>query len=542
MFAHDAIALDQRIDHLSKIRSALALVLGEIDAELTPLKKARNARQSIGRLPIEIFVRILRLSQMRNSRALSVYNVLPRATWWKIMSVSTHFRSMIVSSPTLWAAFDSRWPRTWSQLCIKRAEGCLLKVFIHVDSKSHAGVACRLLPRSEHAALHFRPHGATPGWDQSYIETLQADCPALLSLKLQHQWQDASLLLSPPLLTLCTALSYLDVALASITVEDTFSFPSSLRHLRITTLLISTHTDRLRRLFAGMPLLEEFEIHDIGDMHDTAFTNIDTLELKIEPLVLPALSSLALHLHDAPVQFAYTISQILGVPKCALEIFLFANASETPLSAEEAAAEWMMIHNLFDYTQRFWTRADRCSQLPSATLFDHGTGGYDMSYLYHVEIQSNHPAVGAGASLCFHVASDLPPPSDVFLPLVTRFEVIASDNEDRPFLGADNWPPPGSLPALETLCVKLYDVWQPVPKIQKWVDMHAQHPIVVHIIHVMGGDDGDISLQWRTDCGPLKEVYWSAYKAGEIPRSLLPESDNNGYQREDVAWDGEDIN
>jgi hypothetical protein len=178
MLTHDAASLDQRIEHLSKIRSALVLVLGEIDAELIPLKKTRNARQSpIGRLPIELLVRILRLSQISDSGALSIHNVVPHASWWKVMSVSTHFRSVIVSSPTLWAAFDSGWPRKWYQLCTKRAGRCLLNVSIQVISKLHAGVACRLLPRSEHAVVNFSPNTGTTGWDESYIPDTPSQMP-----------------------------------------------------------------------------------------------------------------------------------------------------------------------------------------------------------------------------------------------------------------------------------------------------------------------------------------------------------------------------
>jgi hypothetical protein len=297
--------------------------------------------------------------------------------------------------------------------------------------------------------------------------------------------------------------------------------------------------DRLRRLFADMPRLEEFKIHDIVDMHNAGFTNIDTFELKIEPLVLPALSSLALYLNDAPIQFAHAISQILDIPTRALEILLIADSSETELTAEEVAAQPMMIHNLFDYAQRFWARATRCSQLPSATLSDHGVDGH-RSYQYGIEIQSEDPEDAAGVSMCFSVASELHPPSDVFLPLVTHFEVIASHYSDEGplFLSTDDWPPPGSLPALETLSVKLEnDVWRTVSKIQEWVDMHVQQPIVVKFTGLY--NDKEVpGLQWRTDSSPLEEVYWSAYVAGGIPRRLLPASDS--YHREDVAWDSDE--
>jgi hypothetical protein len=518
MLTHDAASLEQRIMHLSKIRSALVLVLGEIDTELIPLKKARNARLSpIGRLPNELLVRILRLSQISDSGTLNAYNVVPHASWWKVMSVSTHFRSVIMSSPMLWAAFDSRWPQTWSQLCIKRADGCLLSLSIHVDSESSASVACRLLPRSEHAVLTFSSHATPSRWDESYIKALQIDCPALRSLKIEDEnWWMPPLVLAPPHLTLCTALSYLDIDATSVVVEDAFSFPPSLRQLRIARLHISASHNRIRRLFAGMPLLEDLEICQVQDMYTPALELIETLDPKTVPLSLPALSSLRLYLDDAPIQLAHAISQVLDVPKLVLKISVAADAGGYASSVEEdAAAELLMTRNLHDYAQRFWTRATGCAQLPPATL--RKTRGS-----YVVEIEGGDPDDAAGISLWLNVASNPRPPSDVFLPLVTFFVVNSNINEALALLGADDWPPPDSLPALETMVMELCDAWRAVDEIQKWVDMQAQHPIVVRF-QCLHNDRGMPGFEWSTERGPLKDVVdWGKHITAE---DALTESD-----------------
>jgi hypothetical protein len=522
MLSHDAAFLYQRIKHLSQMRSALALVLGEIDAELIPLRKTRNARLSpIVRLPNELLVRILRFSQISDSGTLSAYNVVPSASWWKVTSVSTHFRSVIMSSPTLWAAVDSRWLSTWRQRCIKRAEGCLLNLSIQINSESYAGIACRLLPRSEHAVLNFSSHEASPRWASSYVKALQVDCPALWSLKIESGWQMPSLVLTPPHLTLCTALSYLDLDMTSVVVEDAFSFPPSLRQLRIARLHISTSPNRIRRLFAGMRLLEDLEIYQVENMFTPELDVTETLDPKTVPLALPALSSLRLYLDDAPIQLAHAISQVLDVPKLVLKISVAANAGGyAPSLEEDAAAELLMARNLHDYAQRFWTRATGCAQLPRATL--HKTRGS-----YVVEIEDSDLNDAAGISLWLNVASSPRPPSDVFLPLVTFFAVDTDINEALAILGADDWPPPDSLPALETMSIELCNAWRAVDEIQKWVDMQVQHPIVVRF-ECLDNNREMPGFEWSTDRGPLKDVVdWGKYitDEGALSESDLEEDD-----------------
>jgi hypothetical protein len=534
MFIHSAAWLKDRVVYLSRLRATLAVVIGKIDEELIPLKEAQNAPLSpMSRLPDDVLVRVLRFSQdWGGVEGLHSVSVVPHLDWWRIMSVSTHFRKVILSSPTLWAALSSRWPRTWNMLCAKRAEDCLLRLFIDIASVSKVKAACHLLSRSKEAAIQFSPDKTTPGWNETYLHVLKASYPGLLSLKVEENYELPSLTLAPPLLTLCTALSNLDI-MRSV-VEDTFSFPPSLRRLCITGLHISTSTDRLRRLFAGLPLLEEFEIHGTEDMHNSSVTIIDSLEPVIEPLVLLALSSLRLYLDTAPMHLAHAISQVLDIPKRVLEISVTADAGASASSAQQAAAELMMTRNLVEYTQRFWTRAARSSQLPSATLFDHGTDGCGTSHHYRVEIQGGDPEDAAGVSLCFHVTSELHPPSDVFLPLVTHFEVMANTNEAHRF---NDWPPPGSLPALETMCIELWDAWRAVDEIQRWVDKHAQqHPIVVQF----EADDDDLwpSLQWRTDCGPLKDINWSAFITKVATCTPLP-NEHEGW-REDSVLEEED--
>jgi hypothetical protein len=502
------------------------VVIDKIDEELIPLKEAQNAPLSLmSRLPDEVLVRVLRLSQdWGGVGGPHSGSVVPHLEWWRIMSVSTHFRKVILSSPTLWAALSSRWPRIWNMLCAKRAENCLLRLFIDIASVSKVKAACHLISRSQEAAIRFSPDKPTPEWNETYLRVLKASYPGLLTLKVEENYELPSLTLVPPLLTLCTALSNLDI-MRSV-VEDTFSFPPSLRRLCIAGLHISTSTDRIRRLFAGMPLLEEFEIHGTEDMHNPSVTLISYLEPMIEPLVLPALSSLRLYLDTAPMQLAHVISQVLDVPKRVLEISVTADAGGNASPAQEAVAELMMTSNLFDYTQRFWTRAARCSQLPSATLFDLGTDGHDTSHHYRVEVQGGDPEDAAGVSLCFHVTSELHPPSDVFLPLVTHFEVMANTNEGHRF---HDWPPPGSLLALETMCIELWDAWRAVDEIQVWVDKHAQqHPVVVQF----EADDDDLwpSLQWRTDCGPLKDIDWSNFITKVAACTPLP-NEHEGWRK-----------
>jgi hypothetical protein len=532
MLIHSAAWIRDRVSYLSRLRATLAVVIDKIDEELIPLKEAQNAPLSLmSRLPDEVLVRVLRLSQdWGGVGGPHSGSVVPHLEWWRIMSVSTHFRKVILSSPTLWAALSSRWPRMWNMLCAKRAENCLLRLFIDIASVSKVKAACHLISRSQEAAIRFSPDKPTPGWNETYLRVLEASYPGLLTLKVEENYELPSLTLAPPLLTLCTALSTLDI-MRSV-VEDTFSFPPSLRRLCIAGLHISTRTDRIRRLFAGIPLLEEFEVHGTEDMHHSSVTSVDSLEPIIEPLALPALSSLRLYLDTAPMQLAHAISQVLDVPKRVLEISVTADAGGNASLAQEAVAELLMTRNLFDYTQRFWTRAGRRSQLPSATLFDLGTDGHHTSHHYRVEVQGGDPEDAAGVSLCFHVTSELHPPSDVFLPLVTHFEVMANTNEGHRF---HDWPPPGSLLALETMCIELCDAWRAVDEIQVWVDKHAhQHPIVVQF----EADDDDLwpSLQWRTDCGPLKDINWSAFITKVATCTPLPNEHEGSASEEEDAY------
>jgi hypothetical protein len=509
------------------------VVIDKIDEELIPLREAQNAPLSpISRLPDDVLVRVLRLSQDWGAVGELDSGVVPHLEWWRIMSVSTHFRKVILRSPTLWAALSSRWPRMWNMLCARRAGNCLLRLSIDIASASKVEAACHLLSRSKEAAIQFSPDKTTPGWNETYMHVLKASYPGLLTLKVEGNYELPSLTLAPPLLMLCTALSNLDI-MRSV-VEDTFSFPPSLRRLCIAGLHISTSTDRIRRLFAGMPLLEEFEIHGTEDMHHSSVTSIDSLEPIIVPLALPALSSLRLYLDTAPMQLAHAISQVLDVPKRVLEISVIVDAGGNASPAQEAAAELMMTRNLFDYTQRFWTRAARRSQLPSATLFDHGIDEYGTSQRYRIEVQGGDQEDTAGVSLLFHVTSEFHPPSDVFLPLITHFEVMASTNEGHRF---HDWPPPGSLLALETMCIELCDAWRAVDEIQMWVDKHAQQrPIVVQF----EADDDDLwpSLQWRTECGPLKDINWSAFITKVATCTPLP-NEHEGW-REGPASEEED--
>jgi hypothetical protein len=499
--------------------------LAETDEELAAQKREHNARQSpIIRLPDELLVSILLLSQFGRAafRTVEYVELVPKITWWRVMSVSSRFRDIVMNSPGLWAAHDWRWPDKWVRLCAQRAESHPLRLRYIITPRS-LPTARILLSRSQHAVLDVE--------DQCYPAGLHFDGPFLLSLRIHSVERYHTLTLTPPMLVLFPRLSSLNISVDSaVEVDDTFSFPPGLKWLSISWISISADTKRLQRLFAGIPSLEHFEICeiDIVGMNDrpmAIMTPSDTApsEPAVQRLTLPLLSTLKLRVGRA-IQLAHGISQVLAVPKRCLEIQINPNDADDSDDAfllQECpnVTQQAVILDLYDYARQFRHGATGRATLPLATLYDYPRKHVTRRHAYHMVIQSGPANQEYVLKLDIHMYPDVLQHLDLLLSRVVHFKMTASF---RSVFDLREWDTPCSFPALETMEFTCNSAWRAVENIQEWVDTQTQRPVLVQF----SARRHKHSVLWYPNDGRLRDADWHAYIAEEAAYIPLPRSED----------------
>jgi hypothetical protein len=509
------------------------LALADTDEEIAVQKREQNARQSpIIRLPDELLVSILLLSQFGTATFCSMdyVELVPDLKWWQVMSVSSRFHDTIVNSPTLWAAHNSEWSQRWIQLCSQRAQTHTLRSVYTITSQSPAEATRDPLSRSSHAVLNVDVYrnindDVTSG-HQCYPAFLCLNSPFLLSLRIQNARRLPTLTLTPTMLALFPRLSYLNINVtSSVEVDDTFSFPSGLKWLSMTWIIISTNTERLRRLFAGVPSLEYFEILgiDLAGMDDQPFIITDpSSEPAVDRLVLPLLSTLKLRAGRA-LQLAHGISRVLAVPKHCLEIQVDPNETEDEdmlLQKFPSAGQRVVILDLYDYARQFWHGATGRATLPPATLYDYPPEHVTRRHTYHTVFQSNTAGREYILKLDINTYPDVLQHLDLLTSCVVHLKITAWSR--RSVFDLREWDTPCSFPALETMEFACNGAWRAIEHVQEWVDARTQRPVLVQF----SARRHKHSVLWYPNDGRLRDADWHAYIAEEAAYIPLPRSED----------------
>jgi hypothetical protein len=266
-------SIDDKIAQLSRSRAVLALLIAKIDGELISLKTKRNAVSPLYRMPAEVLIYIMKLVQLSNCASNGWFSrldlphrdwkrIVPEHEWTRILAVSSHIRAVAVAAPELW-------PIKWREVYIQRRGHYPLRIAYHITNKDRAVRTRSLLRRSRyatsHAVLDFDEAGEGPGWSEEYLAVLRTQSKSLQFMTIQsHRGPMAELTMTPGLLSGFGQLSHLNIELVrGVRVDDAFSFPSTLRALRLTEVIIPYNTDRLRALFGNLLRLEHLEITSV---------------------------------------------------------------------------------------------------------------------------------------------------------------------------------------------------------------------------------------------------------------------------------------
>jgi hypothetical protein len=523
-------SLDGKIAQLSRSRAVLALLIAKIDRELIPLKTKRNAVSPLYRMPAEVLIEIFKLVQLNNCASNGWFSrldspsrdwkrIVPEHEWTRILAVSSHIRAVAVAAPELWAYFCSSWPTKWREVYIQRRGDYPLRFAYHVTTNDRASRTRGLLnvPRyaASHAVLDFDETGEAPGWSGDYLAVLRAQSNSLQFLTIQaHRGRMSELTLWPGLLSGFGQLSHLNVDLArGVRVDDAFSFPSTLRALRLTQVIIPCTTNRVRALLEGLPCLEYLEISSFTKA-PTPDTAPSDPSMKVSPI------NLSLHtllIKDCHYELLHAILQLVPVPcrvlhiDCAVRLWR-SLASNT---------QYIIAHCIRDYCQRFWSARMGNNTLPPATLHVlSGDPPHGKSWIetHHCDRWDELCAFRLVLP-CHPVAAD-----DILLPYVT--DVHLNKRGSATTRTEDTWSTFCDLPALQTIHINCFRAWETVEDVKRWADAHSCRPITVHFSSHIARGDHDLQLIWQSSEEPLKETAWSTYIAAEHALRQLPDSDN----------------
>jgi hypothetical protein len=427
-----------------------------------------------------------------------------------------------VAAPELWGYVCSSWPIKWREVYIQRRGHYPLRIAYHITNKDRAVRTRSLLRRSRyatsHAVLDFDEAGEGPGWSEEYLAVLRTQSKSLQFMTIQsHRGPMAELTMTPGLLSGFGQLSHLNVELVrGVRVDDTFSFPSTLRALRLTEVIIPYNTDRLRALFENLPRLEHLEIASVTRAHGTSPHDSS---IRVPPLNLSLHTLLMKSCH---FDLLHAIVQLIPIPRRVLHIDCAVRLSLARLASDKAS-QCAIAQGLRDYAQRFWSSRMGNSALPPATLHVlssdpphekswiemHGGDKWEERSSLHLTLS------------CHPVAAD-----DILLPCVT--DVHLDQVWSATTLMEDMWTTFCDLPALQTIHIKWLRAWETVEDVKMWADAHSRRPIAVHYTSLVNdtNQNPDLQLIWDSSDVPLKETAWSAFTAAEHALRQLPDSDN----------------
>jgi hypothetical protein len=490
--------LDERIRALSRSRAVLALLISKVDEELIPLKSKRNAHSPPCRLPDELLVRIFELAQIdecANDGWLSVETSLPEKGWWDVMTVCSRFRTVAVEAPQLWARFDPQWSIRWRDICLTRAQSWPLRFRRCVQDGSDASDARQLLEKGGHATIIFTELPGAPTWDDDKLEVLNTCSSLLRSLHIKYQtlsgWY-ASLPLAPPLLANFTNLSHLEVAVPS-EIDDAFAFPPTLEWLYMRSFKISSHTDRLRRLFLGIPRL-----HHLEAVLGTSTTEHQSRADSGIPMT--AMSHLqTLILMQCNTTVTHAIVHSIATPRHVLEIDLQCEVEE------EGAVQKSMLADIWSYAHRFWTEVTGSARLPSVAL-KHWHSNTPDPWVWLVMSKSGDGMHPFDPSVLVEFGRYPLTSDDFLLPLVSKLEIIVlGTHHDLHYHNLhfqdERWPNLSRLLSLQTLSICVDLAWELIHDVQAWIGRQLQHPILVEF--------SPESTSWQYDHNDLPTLRWS---------------------------------
>jgi hypothetical protein len=131
---------------------------------VSPMTRVKNTNKhpAMLRLPVETLVHIIKLVQRTpRSGPTSLISIgalgddLYDLRWYKVMSVCSHLRVIAIRSPALWSFIDTRWPRTFVDLCLSRALPYPLQILARVVDDRSSLLAQRLLHHARDAEIIF---------------------------------------------------------------------------------------------------------------------------------------------------------------------------------------------------------------------------------------------------------------------------------------------------------------------------------------------------------------------------------------------------
>jgi hypothetical protein len=171
------------------------------------------------RLPLEILVHIIKLVQRSPDSGPGLWSSdrpnypfplggalgedIYDPKWYNIMLVCSYLRIVAVRSPALWSYIDTRWPRTFINLCVSRTLPHPLQVLAHVSSSTSSLLATRLLRHARDAEIIFDDPTAPPeefasAYDNGTLDEMPEDdiSPAMWRALCQRVLKTASQLRS----------------------------------------------------------------------------------------------------------------------------------------------------------------------------------------------------------------------------------------------------------------------------------------------------------------------------------------------------------
>jgi hypothetical protein len=441
-------------------------------------RRAKNARNSLCRLPPELLVRIVLFvqdrrvfwhTQVEDGAPLLLHN----RDWMSVMLVCTHLRAVTIGAPELWACVNpQRWKDTWVRLVMQRAGSYPLQVIMQTKFRMSENFFKGCEKQIELAIVDH--NGYFPGSINGYAQLLATHSHSLRSLMIYRScnWSgDQPIPLAHFAHMTC-------LSLCSVTVIGTFDFPKSLKWLRLTNVAMSSSIKHLLQQFSRMPYLEHFEVERGRSLAMSEASSPSPPSSNQQPHHLHSLI-----LRECSIDLIYPLLQVLPPPNRILHTECDFEELD-PSQPEHGAAVRSYV---YQYSCRFWERASSSGFLPPVTLY------LDRDLRFQRLVVKTKEAYSISSSLVItpimyvsmrylHTQED-----NKLLSRVSHLRVSAH-NETFLFLDAETWPALPHIPPLETAWFQISEPFKAIKKIQAWVDGCACRPVRVDIVSYISED------------------------------------------------------
>jgi hypothetical protein len=475
------------------------------------LKKEQNALSPLCQMPDEILVSVVLAIQCCPSlddywTMMTEDGIFLHRGWAEIMLVCTRLRDVMVHSPELWVALDSRWSSQWQELCLTRASSWPLSTYILISNQADVITAIPLLRQSAVTTLVFGFEG-DPG--EGYSAVLTVDAPKLHSLRLTGN--------SAPLQVLAlghmTHFTHLsDLTLYGTRVGHNFRFPPTLRRLRLVGADISALMQRLGDLLSNLSLLEHLKFEEID--RDREFEPI-AQPVAATAVKLPCLLSLIMRY--CSLESVNAVAHAINPPQGVLELTVIVDIPQH-------------THPILAFARQFWRQTTgvldlsptgvlHLSQYHTPEVSQPCSGNFSLILQAGRKEPENH-----SLHLTLHYRDCLAiPADDPFLALVAEVKIDLVTHTQL-VLNPEVCPGFANLPALRVLYLPLLSMPWTIDRIQTWIDNYAPQGVRVEFLRVYDAERPN--LVWRPGDGSLQSLYQAEQQAARAEADAWPVSED----------------